>query len=63
MLPPLTRPLLSTRVHERLPTTMPEFLKRHAAVVQRALIDMGRLAVWPVRLDEAWYRFDDLAEL
>ena len=50
-------------MHERLPTTMPEFLKLHAAVVQHALIDMGRLAVGPVRPDEAWHRFDDLAEL
>src|SRR5450631_2849128 len=50
------------RVHERLPTKMLEFLKRHAAVVQHALIDMGRLAVGPVRPDEAWYCFGDLAE-
>jgi hypothetical protein len=28
------------RVHERLPTAMPEFFNRHAAVVQHALIDM-----------------------
>src|SRR6267154_2887615 len=42
------------RVHERLPTPMLEILKPHAAVVQHALIDMGRLAVGPVRPDEAW---------
>src|ERR1700722_9355028 len=31
------------RVHERFPTTMLEFLKPHAAVVQHALTDMARL--------------------
>src|SRR5947208_9157176 len=50
------------RVHECLPTNMLELLKPHAAVVQHALADMGRLAVGPVRPDEAWYRIGDLTE-
>jgi hypothetical protein len=37
------------RVHERLPTTTFQILEPHAAVVQHALIDMGRLAVGPIR--------------
>src|SRR5260370_6848977 len=51
------------RVHECLPTNLLELLKPHAAVVQHALTDMGRLAVGPVRAEEAWYRIGDLTEL
>ena len=42
---------------------MLKILKSHAAVVQKALIDMGRFAVGPRRPEKARYRFDDLAEL
>src|ERR1700761_8286582 len=51
------------RVHESLPTILFEILKSHAAVVQKTLIDMGRLAVGPRRPDVTRYRFDDLTEL
>src|SRR6266702_4472127 len=51
------------RVHECLPTNILELLKPHAAVVQHALTDVGRLAVGPVRPEEAWYRIGDLTEL
>ena len=51
------------RVHERLPTNTLEILKSHAAVVQEALIDMGRLAVGPVDQRKARHRVDDLTEL
>src|SRR4029077_15598691 len=51
------------RGHERLPAKLLKILKPHATVVRNAPIEMGRLAVGPVRPDEAWYCFDDLAEL
>src|ERR1700722_6199641 len=49
-------------MHERLPTTMLKILKPHAAVVQHALIDVGRLAVGSIRPKEARLGFGDLAE-
>ena len=50
-------------VQECLPTTPLEFLKSRAAIVQNALIDMGQFAVGRRCPEEAWYCFDDLAEL
>src|SRR3954471_10578322 len=51
------------RVHECLPTTPLKILQSHAAVVQKALTDMGRFTIGPRRPEEAWYRINDLAEL
>src|ERR1700733_1281943 len=47
-------------VHDRLPTMMLEIVKSHAAEVQKALIDVGRLAIESRCPQEGWCRFDDL---
>src|SRR5271168_333605 len=51
------------RVHERLPTELLEILELHAAVVQEALTDVGRLSVWSGRPDQPGHGVDDLAQL
>src|SRR5882757_4881499 len=51
------------RMHECLPATTLKILQSHAAVVQKALTDMGRFPIGPRRPEEAGYRIDDLAEL
>src|SRR4029453_10818982 len=50
-------------VQEGLPTTMLELLKPHAAIVQKALIELSRFAGGVRRPELAWYRFEDLTEL
>src|SRR5882757_7990114 len=50
------------RVYECQPTTMLEVLKWLAEIVQKTLVEIGRLAVRGQRPEETWYSFDDLTE-
>src|SRR4051794_2705537 len=49
------------RMQECLPTTTLKILLSRAGIVQNALIDVGRFAVWPRRPEKARYRIDDMA--